>query len=175
MIRKSIFLVLAALISAPIVGFAEHPEHPKAKSEHPEHPTKKKSRAKKKASKFIGHKKTMREFVRAVEDHIDGQVDEKGWFEVYDKVLKKTWRVELDEIHKHRIARLSEDEFFACADFHTISKKRRTKLDLDFFVTQVEDGFIVDEYARFESLEVPQQSLSVVVQKCSHCKLTSVR
>lgn len=152
MIRSLVF-VLAATLMIPGLGIAgEHPkghEHPTGKdSKKHEHPKGKKGHehpAKKKTADWVKHKKTMKAFVRAVEKHVRAKKKEAGSFEVYDAVLGKTWKLKMKKIHKKRIARLSDDKFFACADFTTVGKKPRTELDLDFFVTKTSDGWNVDQ------------------------------
>jgi hypothetical protein len=139
--RLLLLLILSLVISAPgAINAGEHPkEHP---STH-EHPKKKKR--KKKKLKWVKHQATMRAFVQAVEDHVALKSEEDGSFQVYDKKLKKTWKLELDRIHKKRIARLSGNSFFACADFKQVDGKN--KLDLDFFVSRKDGTFTVDEVA----------------------------
>ena len=152
--NKLMIAVLAAVLAAPAVSLAgEHPsEHPtthssrrKKKQEHPkgkhEHPKKKY----KKKGKWVSHKKTMKAFVKAVVGHVKMKVADEGSFNVYDDKLDKTWELKLVRIHKKRIARLGENKFFACADFKTVAKGKRTKLDLDFFVSRKDGDFIVDE------------------------------
>lgn len=110
--------------------------------EHPEHPTKKSPP--KKESKWVEDKAVMEDFALAVEDYVEERTEEVGAFEVLDDQTGKTWELLLVNVHKHRIARLAEDKFFACADFKT-AEGGKTKVDLDFFVTRTDDGWEVDE------------------------------
>ncbi len=135
-------LLTAALALALPAAAGEHPEHPKG-HEHPgkeqadkhEHPGREKNAA---------HKELMKEFVRAVEDDIAAKTAGGGGkFTVSDDVLKKDWGLKLQRIHKHKIARLSENSFFACADFKETEGKG--KLDLDFYVTKTGADWKVDK------------------------------
>lgn len=138
--KRFMIVVLTAVLAAPAVSIAgEHPsEHSKGKREHPKKKTKKKE-------KWVSHKKTMKAFVKAVEGHVKMKVADEGSFNVYDDKLDKTWELELVRIHKKRIARLGENKFFACADFKTAAKGKKTKIDLDFFVSRDDGDFSVDE------------------------------
>lgn len=138
--KRLIIAVLAVVLAAPATAVAgEHPsEHPKEKHERP------KKKAKKKG-KWVSHKKTMKAFVKAVEGYVKMKVADEGSFNVYDDKLDKTWELKLVRIHKKRIARLGENKFFACADFKTAAKGKKTKIDLDFFVTRNDGEFDVDE------------------------------
>ncbi len=54
-----------------------------------------------------------------------------GVFKLYDPVLKKTWALTLDRVHKDRLSKLSADTYFACVDM----KDRNGKtVDVDFFL-----------------------------------------
>ena len=130
----------AALALTGTAWAGEHPkEHPTGKKEHP-----KKSKAS--AKQWVKDKKTMGAFVTAVEDYVEAKRKEEGAFRVHDSELDKTWDLKLVKIHKKRIARLGENEFFACADFETVGKGKKKRLDLDFFVSRNAAGeFVVDE------------------------------
>lgn len=145
--KRLIIAVLAAVLAAPAIAVAgEHPS---------EHPTSSRSRKKKrherpkkkaqKKGKWVSHKKTMRAFVKSVQGYVKMKVADEGSFNVYDDKLDKTWELKLVRIHKKRIARLGEDKFFACADFKTVARGKKTKIDLDFFVTRNDGDFNVDE------------------------------
>jgi hypothetical protein len=139
---KGSMLLTAALALALPAAAGEHPEHPKG-HEHPgkehadkhEHP----GRGKKAA-----HKELMKEFVAAVEGDISAKAAGSGGkFMVSDEALKKDWGLKLLRIHKHKIARLSENSFFACADFKETEGKG--KVDLDFYVSKSDAGWKVDK------------------------------
>ena len=86
----------------------------------------------------------MKEFVAAVEGDIAAKTAGSGGkFMVSDEALKKDWGLKLLRIHKHKIARLSEDSFFACADFKETEGKG--KVDLDFYVSKSDAGWKVDK------------------------------
>jgi len=157
-------VALALVVSfAYGAGAGEHPsEHPKSKHEHPkgkkhkhehpkgkkhkhEHPKHKGKHEHPQKEKWVSHKKLMKAFVRAVKGHVKMTVADEGSFNVYDDKLDKTWELKLIRIHKKRIARLGENKFFACADFKTVAKGKKTKIDLDFFASKDGDDWSVDE------------------------------
>ena len=139
-----------ALTSAVMSQAAEHPkEHPtaappkqqtakpSAKEEHPaghEHPVGSKA----------WNKQMRKEFNEVVENHVKKQsVD--GAFKVTDEKLGKAWPLKLVGVHKKRIVQLEGNSFFACADFKTVEKGAKDKLDLDFYATKGPDGWKIDK------------------------------
>ena len=139
-------LLTAAVAFALLVPVSaragEHPEHPTKKGGH-EHPAKK-SGKKAKDAQWVSDKKLMGQFSQAVKDFVAEESEETGAFEVYDEELDKTWSLKLAKVHEDRIARLSPEEFFACADFVSTDGKK-TNVDLDFFADLTEDGWEVTE------------------------------
>lgn len=150
---KKIMLALPfslALTSAATSQAGEHPkEHPttapaqqqtakpSAKEEHPaghEHPVGSKA----------WNKQMRKEFNKAVEDHVRRQ-SAGGAFTVKDDKLDKEWALKLVGVHKKRIVQLVGNSFFACADFKTVKKGAKDKLDLDFYATKGPDGWQIDK------------------------------
>lgn len=122
--NKIALMSLLALFAAGNTLLAEHPhEHP---SEHPsEHPKKSKKAARKPSI-------TMKDLAKAIEKYVKDDSDLKGgYFLVYDPVGKKTLELVLDKVHKERLAKVSENTYFACADFKTPEGK---VYDLDIFM-----------------------------------------
>lgn len=109
-----------ALILYSAAGAAEHPaEHPKAgkKSahEHPqEHPQE--GQQTQKAAPSI----TTEDLAKSIADYVQKDSALKGgYFLVYDPVNQKTLQLTLDKVHKDRLSKVSENTYFACADFKT--------------------------------------------------------
>lgn len=85
-----------------------------------------------------------KEFNETVEGHVERQsVD--GAFKVKDEKLGKEWALKLIGVHKKRIVQLQGQSFFACADFETVGKGEKAKLDLDFYAAKGPDGWKIDK------------------------------
>lgn len=150
---KKIILALPlslALTSAAALRAGEHPrehpaaavheqhkEHPAAKKEHPaghEHP----------AGSKAWNKQMHKEFNEAVEHHVEHESAASGAFKIKDNKLGKEWALKLVGVHKKRIVGLGGNSFFACADFKTVEKGSKDKLDLDFYATKGPEGWKID-------------------------------
>lgn len=141
-----IFLLCAALLAAAGLQAAEHPEHPKGK-EHPaghEHPA-----GDAKGNPAVGSKKwkaqVKKEYTAAVEAYVKEQSEGKPGFPVKDDKLGKQWDLRLANIHKNKIVHLGDDRFFACADFKTVEKGKKDKVDLDFYASRNPQGWKLDK------------------------------
>ncbi|MBI5631312.1 MAG: hypothetical protein HY921_10575 [Elusimicrobia bacterium] len=138
-----------ALASAAASRAGEHPkEHPSAPSgtvesapagEHPkghEHPVGSKAWT----------KAMNKEFTKAVEDHVaQRSAAEGGAFKIQDEKLGKEWALKLIGVHKKRVVHLGDQRFFACADFKTVEKGKKDKLDLDFYASKTPEGWKIDK------------------------------
>jgi hypothetical protein len=154
---KNLVLVIPlglALVSAAPARAGEHPkEHPTAAAqEHPkEHPAAKPA-AKKEHPAGHEHpagsegwnKQMRKEFNEAVEAHVKKQAAAEGAFKVKDEKLGKVWALKLVGVHKKRIVGLGGNSFFACADFKSVEKGSKDKLDLDFYATKGQEGWVID-------------------------------
>jgi hypothetical protein len=114
-LRLGTFLVLAIGIvsGSPAVAFAqEQKEHP---AEH--------------AEKLVVTKESLAD---AIEDWVTHQTELLGgYFFVWDAEDEKALVLRLDKVHRERVARLSDEVYFACADFTT---KDGEVYDLDMFM-----------------------------------------
>ncbi|MBI5624361.1 MAG: hypothetical protein HY924_11335 [Elusimicrobia bacterium] len=150
--KKTMLAVpLSLALAAAVPSWAgEHPkEHPTAapaereaakpsvKSEHPaghEHPVGSKA----------WNSQMRKEFNETVESHVSRE-SAGGAFKVKDDKLGKEWALKLVGVHKKRIVGLGGRSFFACADFETVGKGEKAKLDLDFYATKGPDGWKIDK------------------------------
>ncbi|MBI4249069.1 MAG: hypothetical protein HY611_06160 [Elusimicrobia bacterium] len=146
----SLSLALAAPLWAdehPMEHPAEHPaaappaktqtDKPARKAEHPaghEHP----------AGSKAWNKQMRKEFNKVVVDHVKKQ-SAGGAFKVQDEKLGKEWALKLISVHKKRIVNLGGSSFFACADFKSVVKGDKAKLDLDFYATKGPEGWTIDK------------------------------
>ncbi len=78
---------------------------------------------------------------------LEGYVGEKaseqgGWMGVRDDETGKPLKLQLDKIHRERLAKTAEGTYFVCADFYT--PEGRT-YDLDFWVVETDHGLRVTE------------------------------
>jgi|GEM_PF-3448602 len=148
--KKTLAMIAGLLLPIGLMA-AEHPkEHPTmksseteskdAKKEHPghEHPFSKGWRE---------ERKLRNEFDQSVKDYVKAQ-SANGAFKVHDDKLGKDWELKLDKVHKNKIVHLSDKPFrcFACADFQSVTKGDKTKVDLDFYATRDDKGvYTVDK------------------------------
>lgn len=146
--KKQLMIGLALSLLATGAGAAEHPkEHPTAApgpqqgkpQEHPqghEHPLGSKAWT----------KQMSREFTKAVEDYV-GQKSAAagGAFKVHDDKLGKDWALKLVGVHKKRVAHLGDQHFFACADFKSVEKGSKDKVDLDFYAAKTGAEWKIDK------------------------------
>ncbi len=122
-LHLAVFFFCVALIGGTMTACAqEHPEHPQEHpAEHPsEHPQAKKPEVTKEA------------LAEAIANYIDEEsAKTDGYYLFHDPKENKDLYLKLDRVHKERLSRLSEDVYFACADF---KEKGGTMYDLDFFM-----------------------------------------
>lgn len=132
-------LSLALVSAAPVWG-GEHPrEHPK-ESSGKEHPGEKHE-----AGSKAWEKQMHKEFVKAVKAHVKERKAAEGSFRIEDEKLGKVWKLKLLRVHKKRVVGLGGKSFFACADFKSVEKGSKDKLDLDFYATKGPDGWKIDK------------------------------
>jgi hypothetical protein len=133
--RKSMkhVLTVALLLS---IGFApgalaqEHPEHPKDKAE---------------AKTEAAQKMTLDELADAIASYIETDSKLKGgYFLVYDAEEKKPLLLQLDKVHKERLASLGNGVYFACTD---MKSSAGIVYDLDFFMVRSERGIETTQVA----------------------------
>ncbi|NOX38728.1 MAG: hypothetical protein GXO78_14455 [Calditrichaeota bacterium] len=137
---QQMYLTLLMIFGISIYGsvlFAqEHPttqEHPTKKKEKQEHPTK--SKAKEHPSEHPtskARKITKETLAEAIEAYVNAEAKKHdGYFVFMDDKEKKELKLKLVKVHKERLARISEDVYFACADFKTPDGQ---VYDLDIFM-----------------------------------------
>jgi hypothetical protein len=116
LLTAAVFVLMFS--QATTCAFAQ--EHP---TEHPtkEHPSEAKAET-----------VTKDAIAAAVTAHVMEEAkDNEGMFVVHDDVEDKDLSLTLDKVHKDRLSQISENEYFACADFKS---KEGAKYDLDFFL-----------------------------------------
>lgn len=117
----TVLLIGLFLLSTSVLFAQEHPEHPtKQKTEHPEHPSKASAKITKEA------------LADAIANYVKEQAHlEGGYFMYYDAQENKPLALTLDKVHKERLAQLSDNVYFACADFKATDGHM---YDLDIFM-----------------------------------------
>ena len=123
------------------------PEHPTAEQPVKEHPVKERpareNPAEHPTKEHPGREITLDELSRAIEQYVKEDSTMKGgYFSVYDRIDKRPLALTLEKVHKEKLAKISEDTYFACADFR--STERRL-YDLDMFVKASDAGMRVVE------------------------------
>jgi hypothetical protein len=114
---------------------SEHPtEHPKNVKEHPrrskEHPSKGKEHLSEHPKKVKEIK--INDLAKEIKKYVDKDTKLKGgYFMVYDNKANKTLLLKLKKIHKDKLAKVSRDTYFACADFEDPKGKI---YDIDIFM-----------------------------------------
>ncbi len=89
-----------------------------------EHPTEHPNAATKKITKET--------LAQAIADYVNREAKLKGgYFLFYDAKEGKTLALKLDKVHKDRLAKLGDDEYFACSDFKATDGNM---YDLDIFM-----------------------------------------
>lgn len=105
-----VLIALIAMTSLQGCKKGEHPEHPESGSVQP----------------------TKDELADAVEKYVaDQSAGTNGVFKVVDPKTGETLELVLDKVHRERLSKLAENEYFACADFTTKDGK---VYDLDVFM-----------------------------------------
>ena len=103
-----IALAAFAILIAAGYGFAQ--EHPGHSAEHPS------SRPSKTESSYL----TKEELAEAIEAYVaEDAALHGGFFLVYDDVDEMPLVLSLKKVHKERLSKIADDEYFACADFTT--------------------------------------------------------
>ncbi len=119
--RLAIAVIACMFLIAPVPLLAqEHPEHPTDKPVSQE-PGLTKDGLADAAQTWVQHQTAM----------------QGGYFLVYDPVAKAPLVLTLDKVHRDRVSRLGDNEYFVCADFKATNGKT---YDIDVFMTQGEDG-----------------------------------
>ena len=109
-------IVAFVLVFLVITGCKKH-EHP---AEHP-----------KGGAKETGITKD--ELADAIETYVNKEVSvHGGYFIAFDEKAGKESKLTLDKVHRKRLSKISDDRYFACADFKTPEGKI---YDLDVFMT----------------------------------------
>lgn len=148
MSSKLVVIGLLVFSLALFLGCAKKHEHPVSKEltaggeEHPaegsegEHPAEQSSK----------NGVTKEELAEAIVEYVEKESALKsGYFVVDDVEAGTTLSLKLDRVHKERLSRISEDVYFACADFKTPEGK---VYDLDVFMKgTAKDNLIVTEVA----------------------------
>lgn len=85
---------------------------------------------------------TLEDIANVTEEYIKENTEE-GVFLYYDEKTGQWLELELDEVHRDKLAQTKEDEYFVCADFEGMDGNM---YDLDFFVRgRTKDELQVDE------------------------------
>ena len=116
----------------------EHPEHPEKKTEQAEHPEKEAEHPEQ-----HGSPPTIGEVATFLEGHVaEVTAGTDGRMSIRDEKTGQALELQLDKIHRERLAQTAEHTYFVCADF----KGRDGEVfDLDFWVHQTEHGLRVTE------------------------------
>ncbi len=165
---QQIYFTLLIIFGISIYGsvlFAqEHPttrEHPTKKKEKQEHPTK--SGTKEHPSEHPASKArqiTKETLAKAIEAYVNAEAKKQGGYFVFmDDKEKKELKLTLVKVHKERLAKISDDIYFACADFKTpdglvydldIFMKGKTADDLAFTEIMLHKKNGVPRYTWYE-------------------------
>ncbi len=110
---------------------AEQAEHPEKEAEHPEHP------------EHHGSPPSIEEVATFLESHVaEVTAGTDGRMSIRDEKTGQALELQLDKIHRERLAQTDEHTYFVCADF----KSRDGEVfDLDFWVHQIAHGLQVTE------------------------------
>jgi len=140
MFSMTVLLVLCLTVSAVA---QEHPEHPKEGVKAEEHP---------KGTASV----TKEMMAEAIQGYINKDAALKGgFFFVYDPKAKAPLTLKLDKVHRDKLARVSDDLYFACTDFKATDGKI---YDLDFFMKATESGLQVSEVMIHKEAGAPRYS-----------------
>jgi hypothetical protein len=108
--------------------------------EHPEHP-----KQDKKAQPAPDKQISLDSLAEAIARYIEHDSKLKGgYFLVYDAEEKKPLALQLQKVHRERLATLGGGVYFACTDMKATDG---TVYDLDFFTKQTEQGLETTEIA----------------------------
>ncbi len=122
-------LCIAAVVCISLGCYAAQ-EHP----EHPEHPTTAEETVKPLSTDELADAIT-------TEVHRDTKL-KGGHFLIYDKDQDEVLALQLDKVHRERVAHIGNDVYFVCADF---KERRGTMYDLDFWMKRDDKGLHVNE------------------------------
>ncbi len=116
----------------------EHPEHPEKKTEQAEHPEKEAEHPEQ-----HGSPPTIGEVATFLEGHVaEVTAGTDGWMSIRDEKTGQALELQLDKIHRERLAQTDEHTYFVCADFNN---RDGEVFDLDFWVHQTAHGLQVTE------------------------------
>lgn len=80
-----------------------------------------------------GEQITKDELADAIESYVNKEASvHGGYFIAFDEKVGKELKLTLDKVHRKRLSKVSDDRYFACADFKTPEGKI---YDLDVFMT----------------------------------------
>lgn len=132
-------ILAMAFFSPDVVPADEHP------AEHPEHPEDKAPTA-----------MTVDVLEQAITAYIESDSKLKGgFFLFYDDVDKKPLLLQLQKVHKDKLATLGDGVYFACTD---LKASDGTIYDLDFFMQQTDEGIETTEIAVHKKSGNPRYS-----------------
>ena len=127
-----------------VFNMPEHPEHPGREHPGKEHPTK----------EHPGKEISLDDLAKTIEDFVKMDSELKGgYFLIYDTATNKPLALKLQRVHKDRLSKVSENKYFACADF--ISSEGKL-YDLDFFIGSMHDQLKVTEISIHKEQGVPR-------------------
>ncbi len=113
---KMLILSLFLMANLPVISCKKN-EHP---AEHPKETA-------------VKEQITKDELADAIETYVDKEASENdSYFIAFDDKTGKELKLTLDKVHRKRLSRIGEDNYFACADFKTQEGK---VYDLDVFMT----------------------------------------
>ena len=78
-----------------------------------------------------GEKITLQNLARAIESFVEADINLRGAFLVIDPSTNKVLKLTLEKVHKERLSHVSNNVYFACADFNANNGK---VYDLDIFL-----------------------------------------
>ena len=117
--KKIIFMMCATII---LLAQGEHP----TKTKQAEQPTTTLT-----PQIVQGEKITMQNLAKAIEGFVEADIILRGAFLVIDPKTATVLKLKLEKVHKERLSHISENIYFACADFNAENGK---VYDLDIFL-----------------------------------------
>jgi hypothetical protein len=114
-------VAVSALVLLFITGYSSGAE-PRGQ-EHPEHP---------KSAKSKQPAISEEDLADAIQDYVKKDAALKGgYFLIYDEEAKRPLALTLERVHRDRLSWISDDTYFACADFKGANGKT---YDIDIFM-----------------------------------------
>ena len=115
-------IILFTVFLPSLVVAQEHP----TKSKKTEHPTTTIT-----PQIVQGEKITLQNLAQAIESFVEADITLRGAFLVIDPSTNEVLKLTLEKVHKERLSHVSNNIYFACADFYEDSGKI---YDLDIFL-----------------------------------------